>query len=279
MSIRINEDKSNLCQLNNQTIGSKTGQAKPIKKQGWTYWSTDYNDVLVGHVCKARNPCSVNYWCKDTCECPGYECIRLYEDCKTAFDSGMSGKKILVINNTLSELPMFPVLCRLNRNKWGGSVSIQTRDNASMQFERNWNEYKIGFGNIGNSFWIGLDKLHTLAAPGRGAILMIAVRPISGNEAFRAVYSTFEVAGEADSYRLKVGGYEGNAGDFMSHLNGMPFSLPDKGNCDIRLGGWWHQECSRNINSEYPRKGNDDYQMRWAKYDVVYSRMVIKYND
>ena len=193
----------------------------------------------------------------------------------------MSGQKILVINNTLSELPMFPVFCRLNRNRWGGSVTFQRRTNASVQFDRNLSEYKTGFGNLRGTFWIGLDKLHVLAAPGRGAILMIAIKPRNNPDAtLRAVYSTFEVAGEADNYRLNIGGYvEGNAGDSLSHLNGMPFSLSDGENCDRRLGGWWHQDCNRNINSEYPGEGNNDYRMRWAKYNVMYSRMAIKYID
>ena len=52
-SISTNENENNLCQLNNQTIESKAGEARAIRKQKWTYWSTDYNDVLVGIDIKA----------------------------------------------------------------------------------------------------------------------------------------------------------------------------------------------------------------------------------
>ena len=149
-----------------------------------------------------------------------------------------------------------------------------------MQFDRNWGEYKTGFGNIGGMFWIGLNKLHILAAPGRGAVLMIAIKPSDNPRVtFRAVYSTFEVASSTYNYRLKVAGYEGNAGDAMSQLNGMPFSVSENESCDKRLGGWWHQECSGNINSEYPMDANNGYRMRWANHNVMYSRMAIKYDD
>eukprot|EP00112_Aurelia_sp_Birch-Aquarium-sp1_P010909 Seg2307.6 transcript_id=Seg2307.6/GoldUCD/mRNA.D3Y31 product=Tenascin-R protein_id=Seg2307.6/GoldUCD/D3Y31 len=275
-SINTNEDENNLCQLNNQTIESKDGKALSTLRSRWTYWSTDYNITLVGQVCRMKNPCLPNFWCKDTCECPGYECIRLYEDCKTAYASGLRGGRILLVNNTLSEQPMFEVFCNLHNDKFGGSILIQRRIvKSKMNFSRNWADYKTGFGDMKGSFWIGLDKLHTLAAPGRGAILIVSIKEVTGSNSIHANYSIFEVAGEADNYRLTIGGYQGEAGDSMSDLNGTSFSTYDQANhpgfqnCKKVVGGWWHKECRLNLNSGHPF-------MTWKDL-IIYSRMMIKY--
>lgn len=44
-----------------------------------------------------------------------------------------------------------------NSNKW---TVVMHRNDGSINFFRNWLEYKNGFGNIYNEFWIGLDKLY-----------------------------------------------------------------------------------------------------------------------
>ena len=190
------------------------------------------------------------------------------------------------MNNTLSGQPMFPVRCNLFNDRFGGSILIQKRrTDTKMEFSRNWTDYKTGFGNMKLSFWIGLDKLHTLAAPGRGAILIVTIKE-TRNKMINANYSIFEVAGEADNYRLTIDGYEGEAGDdSLSDLNGMSFSTYDNPNntgfqnCEKRLGGWWYKACRQNLNSEHPNKnGKQDYQMMWKNSKIIYSRMMIKYS-
>ena len=206
-------------------------------------------------------------------------------DCKTAYASGIRKQKILLLNNSLSEQPMFPVRCNLYDAGYGGLILIQKRSTDSkLEFSRDWSDYKAGFGDLKSSFWIGLDKLHTLAAPGRGAILVITIK-VNRNIMIHANYSTFEVAGEANNYRLTIGGYKGRAGDSLSDLNGASFSTHDQPNnqslqiCGQLLGGWWYKDCRQNLNSEHPNKNGDAmYQMMWNNLNINFSRMMIKYS-
>lgn len=39
---------------------------------------------------------------------------------------------------------------------------VQNRYEGTVDFYRDWHDYKHGFGNIGGEFWLGLEKLHTL---------------------------------------------------------------------------------------------------------------------
>ena len=49
------------------------------------------------------------------------------------------------------------VQCR-KRNQYGQS------NNAFDFFQRGWNDYKTGFGDIGSDYWIGLDILHNMTS-------------------------------------------------------------------------------------------------------------------
>ena len=45
----------------------------------------------------------------------------------------------------------------------GGWLVFQYRHNGEVDFERNWQEYKEGFGSLGKEFWLGNDLLHISA--------------------------------------------------------------------------------------------------------------------
>lgn len=46
------------------------------------------------------------------------------------------------------------------------SQVFQRRVGGSINFFRDWDSYKRGFGNLGTEFWLGNDCLHLLTANG-----------------------------------------------------------------------------------------------------------------
>ncbi|XP_060603192.1 fibrinogen-like protein 1 [Ruditapes philippinarum] len=127
----------------------------------------------------------------------------------------------------------------------GGWIVFQRREDGNVDFERTWDNYKTGFGDLLYEFWLGNDNLHVLTEHGNHE-LRIDIEDFEGNKAY-AKYSHFKVHGEVDKYRLEVSGYSGNAGDSLSSHNKMAFSTVDRdndpynGNCakDYR-GAWWY---------------------------------------
>eukprot|EP00794_Sanderia_malayensis_P017987 gene17987-19784_t len=105
-----------------------------------------------------------------------------------------------------------------------------------------------------------------------------------------AYYSTFEIGSESDGYRLKIGGYSGNAGDSLAYHNEMKFSTKDitiYGTCGVTYkSGWWFNACFySNLNNIFPTSptgtGTSQY-ISWKtiknKYgDIVFSEMKLRY--
>uniref|UniRef100_A0A0A1XQ81 Tenascin-R n=1 Tax=Zeugodacus cucurbitae TaxID=28588 RepID=A0A0A1XQ81_ZEUCU len=134
---------------------------------------------------------------------------------------------------------------------FGGWLVIQRRQSGSVDFKRDWHDYKEGFGNITENFWIGLETLHALTS-GCEQELYIHMKARNGTE-YYAKYSHILIGNEGEDYVLKkLGKYSGSAGDSLSYHLGMKFSTQDrdndysKGNCaEYYHGGWWFKDCYR----------------------------------
>ena len=112
-----------------------------------------------------------------------------------------------------------------------GWILFQRRVSASTDFDRGWDEYKYGFGDLNGNFWLGWDKLENLAGPGRNAILRIDLMHLSLPKVMKyAEYSKFEISNEAQGYKLEIPGYSGNAGNSLQFYNGRRCSTKNKGN-------------------------------------------------
>ena len=149
----------------------------------------------------------------------------------------------------------------------GGWIIFQRRVDATVDFYLTWADYRGGFGDLHGNFWLGLEKLHRLAAPGKGAKLRVDIKHVDHPSEIRfAEYSLFEISNEANGYRLAVGGYSGNAGDALSYHNNKMFTTRDHdndssaSNCAIsHKGAWWYSDCiNSNLNGVFPRDSRDD---------------------
>nr|XP_020645672.1 fibroleukin [Pogona vitticeps] len=159
----------------------------------------------------------------------------------------------------------FDVYCEME-SMGGGWTVIQMRQDGSTNFNRTWNEYKNGFGNLSREFWLGNDKIHLLTKS-KDMQLRIELEDFNGIREY-AKYEQFYVANEFLKYRLSISGYSGTAGDAL-HYNKYYnhdqkfFTTPDKdndrypsGNCGAYYSsGWWFDAClAANLNGKYYHK-------------------------
>ncbi len=82
-----------------------------------------------------------------------------------------------------------------------GWTVFQRRVDGSVDFYRKWTDYKNGFGNLTNEFWLGLDKIHRLSSSKQN-VLRVDLQTFENENAY-AVYESFSVGNEGDGYRLK----------------------------------------------------------------------------
>ena len=101
--------------------------------------------------------------------------------------------------------PDFEVFCD-QKTAEGGWIVVQKRFDGTVDFHRNWFDYKKGFGNLSGEFWLGLDKIHRLTkSPSK---LRVDLEDFDGRTSY-AEYDMFEIATESKKYQLSVSKYSG----------------------------------------------------------------------
>ncbi|RUS76531.1 hypothetical protein EGW08_015703 [Elysia chlorotica] len=162
----------------------------------------------------------------------------------------------------------------------GGWIVIQRRVSGALDFYRNWEEYKNGFGSLAEEFWLGNDNIHTLTNSGQYE-LRVDLK-YNGQSAY-AHYNSFSLGSESTDYILSVGAYDGTAGDSMAYHNGKQFSTHDRGgaarHAALYHGAWWYgpgYNC--NLNAKWNAEGNT--AARWYHFSrntaVTFSEMKIR---
>ncbi|XP_072919852.1 tenascin-R isoform X2 [Hemitrygon akajei] len=167
----------------------------------------------------------------------------------------------------------------------GGWTVFQRRQNGLTDFSRKWADYRVGFGNLEDEFWLGLDNIHKISAQARYD-LRIDLR--DGRESVYAVYDRFYVSDARSLYRLRIGDYSGTAGDSLSYHQGRPFSTKDHDN-DVAItncalsykGAWWYKNCHRaNLNGKYGEnrhsQGINWYHWKGHEVSIPFIEMKIR---
>uniref|UniRef100_A0A2R9C4I8 Fibrinogen gamma chain n=1 Tax=Pan paniscus TaxID=9597 RepID=A0A2R9C4I8_PANPA len=197
-------------------------------------------------------------------------------DCQDIANKGAKQSGLYFIK-PLKANQQFLVYCEIDGSGNGWTV-FQKRLDGSVDFKKNWIQYKEGFGHLSptgtTEFWLGNEKIHLIST--QSAIpyaLRVELEDWNGRIS-TADYAMFKVGPEADKYRLTyayfAGGDAGDAFDgfdfgddpsdkfFTSH-NGMQFSTWDndndkfEGNCAEQDGsGWWMNKChAGHLNGVY----------------------------
>ena len=191
-----------------------------------------------------------------------------------------------------SEIDIVPDFCECAAG--GIWTIIQKRFDGSVDFYRNWTDYKNDFGDLNGEYWLGNDVIHQITSSANYTLKIYLTD--WDNVTKYAMYDTFRIADEADGYRLTIGGYSGDAGDSMSdHHNGQMFSTKDRDNdvvlmlnsAELFTGAWWYSlYISSSLNGQYHVGPfvSDGYGLIWTEYNesLGYSmketKMLIKAN-
>ena len=101
---------------------------------------------------------------------------------------------------------------------YGVPQVFQRRFNGSVDFYRDWNDYKNGFGSVDGEFWLGNDQIHSLTRNG-SYVLRIDMENFNGETRF-AEYTGFSIDDESTNYTLRLKTYLGwsNVGKYYSVL-------------------------------------------------------------
>jgi len=185
-----------------------------------------------------------------------------------------------------------PKLVNCENDQVGGAYTVfQQRTDGGLDFNRNWREYRAGFGTAADlnhpeceaqEYWLGNDYLFQIQSQsGKNSLKLDMSR--SNGERGVVKYTDFKIAGPQQKFKiLKANGFEDDTcgvqvGDSLSgsafgaegygrndqkntvHV-GMKFSTSDQDNDKNRnvncaeqdSSGWWFNSCSAaNLNGIY----------------------------
>ncbi|XP_017511199.3 tenascin-R isoform X3 [Manis javanica] len=206
------------------------------------------------------------------------------QDCAQHLMNGdtLSGVYTIFLKGELSQ--KLQVYCDMATDG-GGWIVFQRRQNGQTDFFRKWAEYLVGFGNLEDEFWLGLDNIHRITSQGRYE-LRVDMR--DGQEAAFAHYDKFSVEDSRSLYKLRIGAYNGTAGDSLSYHQGRPFSTEDRDN-DVAVtncamsykGAWWYKNCHRtNLNGKYGEsrhsQGINWYHWKGHEFSIPFVEMKMR---
>ncbi|XP_069102186.1 angiopoietin-related protein 7-like [Argopecten irradians] len=140
----------------------------------------------------------------------------------------------------------------------GPWIVIQRRTSPNVNFYRHWANYKNGFGNLHGNFWLGNDNIHLLTS--NPMVLRVVLEGWDGTKGY-AQYSSFQIANEAQNYRLSVSGFSGTIStNALGSHDGYDFTTRDRDNdvnnhencASTYRGAWWYYDCLySNLNGIY----------------------------
>ncbi|KAK0052175.1 BpsFReDn21 [Biomphalaria pfeifferi] len=176
--------------------------------------------------------------------------------CKLPKSKFCTRKMSISENYSFVKIPK-PFLCDA-KTEGGGWIVIQRRVHKDISFQRNWEDYKNGFGSpCTTDYWLGNERLYQLTSQGQ---YELRIDMTFKGKNYYASYSSFKVDSETNQYKLTVGEFQGNVANDLENHNNMIFSTPDRDNDKHPLGhcaltyqaGWWYNICHKvNLNGQF----------------------------
>ncbi|XP_052895897.1 angiopoietin-4-like [Anopheles moucheti] len=165
-------------------------------------------------------------------------------------------------------------------------IIFQQRYDGTVDFYRNWTEYRDGFGDFGGEFWLGLEKLYRILSSGPRYELLIELEDFQGVTAFEH-YDKVLIGDEGENYALKqLGKPTGTAGDSLAIHKGKNFSTYDHSTNECPTfyhGAWWFSQCyDAHLNGKYligkqtSRSGNIWHKFRGPFESLQATKMMVR---
>ncbi len=199
-----------------------------------------------------------NWWTKDI-DSLDPNIYWMYHNCKEIKNTLHTNTSWLYqINPTWTKV--INVQCDMETNGWGWTI-FQKRMDGSMDFYRDWADYKNWFWNPLTEYWIWNDNLNILTNSFETTWLRIDMqtKKTDGGIKRYAEYSSFSTDTEANKYRLSVSWFSWDTyNSFWGH-SWFSFTTRNQdndtniGNCAVSYKwAWWYWTChSANLNWLY----------------------------
>lgn len=145
------------------------------------------------------------------------------------------------------------------------------RVDDATNFDREWNAYKKGFGDLEKNVWLGNDYIHRLTKNTQA--LLFDAEAASGDNGY-TLYNSFRVQNESNKYKMYVDGYASSAmRDCMSYSRDMYFTTKDQDNDEknvncavLKGGGWWHKTCVKARVTGTYNESDSETRMSWKTW-------------
>lgn len=195
---------------------------------------------------------------------------KIYKDCAELHKAGFQKNGTYTIK--IGNMEPKKVYCNME-SEGGGWTVIQHREDGSVDFQRTWKEYKMGFGSVSGEHWLGNEFVYLLTSQ-RQYALRVELTDWDGHQAY-SQYDRFHIGTEKQNYRLFLKSHTGTAGRLSSLvINGANFSTKDMDNdncmckCALMLtGGWWFDACGpSNLNGMYFGHGQHVGKLNGVKW-------------
>ncbi|ESO99135.1 hypothetical protein LOTGIDRAFT_58309, partial [Lottia gigantea] len=116
-------------------------------------------------------------------------------------------------------------------------------------FNKSWQEYVDGFGDLNKNHWLGLQRVFEITNSRNYDLhINIHAKPEYNNKTI--IYHNFKISNSASGFQLIIDTadevYPWPLGDCLSALNNTKFSTPDQSGCAAAFqSGWWFDaNCS-----------------------------------
>ena len=171
------------------------------------------------------------------------------------------------------------VRCNMDLEGGGWTVFHRRFLPFTQDFAKEWSDFKTGFGDVSDQFWLGNDFLHemTTTATSQKHYVMVYGKKEDGTEAI-SKYGSFYIENDENFYRMNFNNTllsgihslkDNSKIDNRKDNNGMAFSTKDKDNDLIEdkscvnyyeTGAFWLNKCSNIYTSS-------TVKLRWAQFN------------